>query len=143
MTIPYHVVGPIVLVCLSHMDTGKIYNYVDDNTLSCSGSVVNDVISDLEEATESVLRWFEINGLQTDPDKFHVMILNGTFRLIYWQGHIPSNPVKLLGVHINDHLNLNQHTYAETQQIKAVKDSEHLELFYPGELYCPLVLHEF
>ena len=81
------VLGPIVFNLFITYGYCKIYNYVDDNTLSCSGSVVNDVISDLEEATESVLRWFETNGLQTDPDKCHVMILNGTL-----QAHILTRP---------------------------------------------------
>ena len=67
-----------LMLQISHMDTVKIYNYADDNTLSCSGPVVDDAIADLEAATESALRWFDINGLQANPDKFQVMILNGT-----------------------------------------------------------------
>ena len=64
--------------------------------------MVNDVISDLEETTESALRWFDINGLQANPDKFQVMILNGTPSGTYTVNAgdsdiAPSDTVKLLG----------------------------------------------
>ena len=144
------------------MDTAKIYNYADDNTLSCSGPVVDDAIADLEAATESALRWFDINGLQANPDKFQVMILNGTpsgtYTVKAGDNEIaPSDTVKLLGVHIDDHLTFNQHiTYIcrnAAKQLNALSRLRRilttqnkmniLNAFILANFnYCPLVWHE-
>ena len=118
---------------------------------------MNDVISDLEEATESAIRWF---GLQANPDKFQVMILNGipsgTYTVKAGDSDItPSDTAKLLVVHIDDHLTCNQHiTYIcrnaakqlnALSRLRRILTTQHKMNILNSFIiinYCPLVWHK-
>ena len=49
-----------------------LYNYADDNSLSCTANTIEEVISSLESDGKNVIKWFTDNGMQA---KFQFMIL--------------------------------------------------------------------
>ena len=50
-----------------------IENFADDNTLYLSAENVEDVIESFEQASVSLLRWFENNLLKGNADKCHFL----------------------------------------------------------------------
>ena len=55
----------------------EIYNYADDNTVSCSGQSTDKVVKSEKESVSSVmLQWFKANYLQVNPDKFQLIMFN-------------------------------------------------------------------
>ena len=58
---------------LIHSDI-DIVNFADDNTLYLSAENVEDVIESFEQASVSLLRWFENNLLKGNADKCHFLV---------------------------------------------------------------------
>ena len=58
---------------LIHSDI-DIENFADDNTLYLSAENVEDVIESFEQASVSLLRWFENNLLKSNADKCHFLV---------------------------------------------------------------------
>ena len=58
---------------LIHSDI-DIENFADDNTLYLSAENVEDVIGSFEQASVSLLRWFENNLLKGNADKCHFFV---------------------------------------------------------------------
>ena len=58
---------------LIHSDI-DIENFADDNTLYLSAENVEDVIESFEQASVSLLRWFENNLLKGNADKCHFLV---------------------------------------------------------------------
>lgn len=92
-----------------------IYNYADDNTISCTGEKIEDVKANMSIALDVMLDWFEMNGLKANPDKFQMIMFgrNMTFDDEYVIVNNTSlkhqSCVKLLGVHIDAKLNFSNH----------------------------------
>ena len=53
-----------------------LYNYADDNSLSCAATTVQEVISSLQFDGSRVIQWFTDNGMQANPSKFQFMIIS-------------------------------------------------------------------
>ena len=51
----------------------NLYNYADDNTLSKSGRSIQDVVSALEEDSNSLIKWFSENKMQANPEKIQAI----------------------------------------------------------------------
>ena len=51
-----------------------IANYADDNTPYSTGNGTHKVMSDLEEASDILSKWFIDNYLKANPDKYHVLL---------------------------------------------------------------------
>ena len=49
-------------------------NYPDDNTPYSTGNGIHNVISDLEQASDILLKWFIDNYLKANPDRYHVLL---------------------------------------------------------------------
>ena len=87
-------------------------NYVDDNTPYLTGLKISDILIKLENAAETLLRWFKDNRIKVKPDKYHLLI-NNTKKS--FQKKIGNETVsnskyeKLLGVKIDHELNFNEH----------------------------------
>ena len=50
--------------------------YEDDNTPYCTGLKISDVLIKLENAAETLLKWFKDNKMKANPDKYHLLINN-------------------------------------------------------------------
>ena len=87
-----------------------VANYADDNTPYCTGLKISDVLIKSENAAETLLQWFKDNRMNTNPDKYHLLINNAkeSFQMkIVTVSN--SKYEKLLGVKIDHELNFNEH----------------------------------
>ena len=94
-----------------------IYNYADDNTISCYGMNVDEAKCKISIALDVMLNWFENNGLKANPEKFQM--------ILFQRQQIPNDEcvkvndisipnqmhVKLLGVYIDSKLDFNIHIH--------------------------------
>ena len=116
------IVGPILLNCFFNyffyfIDRASVYNFADDNSLSAFESNIKNLKLILESAiTKTAISWFQSNKMIVNPGKFQSIIIdkkkqNHTAEYISIdQKNIKTlSSVKLLGVHIDDKLNFNQH----------------------------------
>ena len=51
-----------------------VANYADDNTLYSTGNGIHNVMSDLEQASDILSKWFIDNCLKANPDKYYVLL---------------------------------------------------------------------
>ena len=93
-----------------------IYNYVDDNTLAFFSKSLPDLVTVLENETDSALSWLEQNEMIANRNKFHAFIVKkdqtNTSRIdLNFQGHSikSEETVKLLGVTLDYKLNFDPH----------------------------------
>ena len=114
--------GPILLNCFFNnfyyfIKNANVHNFADDNALTTSAQYVRTLISVLESKSNIATDWFETNKMIANPRKFQSIIIDKkkqdhkkeTFEL--GDKVIEASPsVKLLGVLIDDKLNLNLHT---------------------------------
>ena len=89
----------------------EICNFADDNT---RGIELSSILENLKHDTKTILKWFRINSLKADPEKFQFMILGkkqcNKVKLIINSIVInESNAVELLGITIDNILTFNKH----------------------------------
>ena len=139
-----------------------LYNYADDNSLSCTAPTIEHVISNLESDGRKAIKWFTDNGMQANPTKFQFMILSPDdtreYSLKLTESTIIKSEkhVKVLGVIIDSKLNFPLHISTicrkAARQLNALaRISSHLDLagrriiynsFVASNFnYCPLVWH--
>ena len=53
----------------------EICNLADDNTIYDCGEDLSNILENLKHDLKILLRWFRINSLQANPDKFQFIIL--------------------------------------------------------------------
>ena len=85
----------------------NVCNFADDNTLYNCGSNLDESIFNIEKITTIVLKWFYINSMKVNPQKFQFMLLGSTktFKLHIDDIVITSQTsVKLLGGTIDNKL---------------------------------------
>ena len=92
------------------------HNFGDDNTLSSFAKIIENLISIVESESEIAINWFKDNHMIVNPGKFKAIIFdkrkgNHTNQIINInQKEIKAvSKVKLLGIEIDDKLNLNHH----------------------------------
>ena len=94
-------------------DNIVIYNYVDDNTVICSGYEYEDVKAELMLNVDKIIEWFQDNHMKVNPDKFQYIVfgkvVNPNTFLINGNVVRPEERVKLLGVYIDNKLNFGHH----------------------------------
>ena len=56
----------------------RIYGYADDTTTSCHGKNLGEIIKNLREDAEQILKYMASNGLVANPNKTVFMLLNYT-----------------------------------------------------------------
>ena len=74
------ILGPLLLVMFVNdlptvISRSSVNMYADDTTLYYGGANVNDSIQVLQEDAQSVLQWFNCNGLTVNLKKTNLMIL--------------------------------------------------------------------
>ena len=135
----------------------NIANYADDNSPYACKANTDLVITQLQEDSNNLLRWFSHNYLKANPDKFH-LILNDTddnISITLGQHEIHnSNNQKLLGVIIDNKLTFNEHVTSlckkATQKLHALsrvsrfmntaKKRVIMKSFITSHFsYCPLI----
>ena len=138
----------------------SLYNYADDNSLSAVSKDISEVIGSLKHDCQVSIDWFENNGMQANPDKFHFMLLSSKVlhvdKLDIGNGTIIcSEPyIKALGVVIDHKLNFSEHVSASckkaARQLNALArisrflDVHSRKIIYNSFIcsnfnYCPLV----
>ena len=88
-----------------------IANYADDNTPYSTGNGIHNIISDLEQASDILSKWFINNYLKANLDKYHVLLSETSeTQLIVENIPIASNFFeKLLGIKIDQKLSFEPH----------------------------------
>ena len=111
------ILGPLLFnIYLSDLflflEGSNIASYADDNTPYACEKDIETVICNLEEASKKLLEWVSNNKLKASPDKFHLILSDKDPELsltVDTFGITNSNSEILLGVTIDNKLNLNQH----------------------------------
>ena len=75
------ILGPLLSnIFINHvymfMHECTIYNYTDDNSLSCIAPTIDAVISNLQSDGNRAIKWFTDNGMQANPEKFQFMMIS-------------------------------------------------------------------
>ena len=88
-----------------------IANYADDNTSYSTGTGIHNIISDLEQASDILSKWFQDNYLKANQDKYHVLLSDTSeTQLIFKNVPIASSSCeKLLGIKIDRKLSFEPH----------------------------------
>ena len=139
----------------------NVYNYADDNVLSCWGDSLHEVVASLESSTRTALKWFRNNLMQANPSKFQAIVFGHKskdeicFNINDDKVKAPKC-VKQLGVYIDENLSFDEHI--SHLCIKAARQLKSLQIiakylsqntkkivfksFILSNLnYCPLVRH--
>ena len=93
----------------------NVYNYADDNVLSCSGDSLQEVATSLESSTLTALKWFENNSMKANPSKFQAIVFGLKAKADDICFNINENKVeatkcvKQLGVYIDENLTFDEH----------------------------------
>jgi hypothetical protein len=114
------VLGPLLFnifinVIFYLMEKSSLYNYADDNTLSCIHTDPDYAVDVLQRESEVLVDWFADNGMKANPDKFQAICIGkkmhdhcssisiGGIQIPY------KDTFKLLGVDIDFLLSFNNH----------------------------------
>ena len=96
------------------IENATVHNFADDNTLSCFAKTVRDLVNILKEESEVAINWFSSNKMIINPNKFKSIILSknksddiATGFSISTEIASIEKSVKLLGIHLDNHLNFN------------------------------------
>ena len=73
------ILGPVlfnIFICDHFMFLPKdvIVNYADDNTPYSTRNGIHNIISDLEQASDILSKWFIDNYLKANRDKYHAFL---------------------------------------------------------------------
>ena len=95
-------------------DRCDVYNYSDDNSIGIKGKDPNEITDKLSNVSSIMLRWFENNYLQVNPDKFQFIIFNKVPKncILSLNELVQLNSiqeVKLLGVTFDSQLTFKSH----------------------------------
>ena len=139
-----------------------LYNYADDNSLSCAATGVEEVMSSLQMDGSKVIQWFTDNGMQANPSKFQFMVISPdddcAQSLVLNENTVlvSEKHVQVLGVIIDSKLNFSLHVSSmckkAARQLNALArisnylDESARRIIYNSFVssnfnYCPLVWH--
>ena len=122
------ILGPILFIMFTnemaeHFSNCKIMSYADDTQLIVTGNTTIQVKLKLEELIKLAQKWYTDNSLMNNASKTEILIIGNnskddSFILIEVEdgGKIkylkPKQSIKILGVHIDNKLNWNNHIQA-------------------------------
>ena len=140
----------------------NLYNYADDNTVSCSDHSLENVIYKLIKDSLLLIKWFLNNKMKANPEKFQAIAVGEQTRNEDITFNLENNVikceenVKLLGVTLDFQLNFNTHVSnickKASKQLNVLKRiGKHLcklgklNIYHSFILsnfnYCPLTWH--
>ena len=158
--------GPILFDSLFNdffffIPKASVHNFADDNTLCSFAKTLKGLINILQSECQTAINWLHNNKMIVNTDKFQVILLdkgrsdNTNIEVEIENEKINSTPsVKLLGVHIDDKLNFNEHInkmcksagnqlnpMIRLKSSLGLKEKEVLvnSFIYSNFNYCPLV----
>ena len=81
----------------------NIANYADDNTAYTSEINVESLLNKPENETTVVLNWFRINEMQSNDDKYHLIVANTDNVSVALGNEVieTSDTVELLGIKLD------------------------------------------
>ena len=115
------VIGPLLFniflndIFYSFKNVCSLYNYADDNTISCYSHDMNVLKEQLEANAKLALDWFAENQMKANPSKFQTIIFKHRSNEAVCELNIsndtikPVSCVKLLGVTLDDKLCFDDH----------------------------------
>ena len=140
-----------------------LLNFADDNTISAAEKTIENLISTLEEESQTVIEWFKMKEMIVNPDKFQAIIIKKNSKMkdsyplnINDQKINFENCVKLLGSEVDNKLCFEQHISTlckkASNQLNAIGRIQKYMGFKVKEIllnsfvhsnfnYCPLVWH--
>ena len=153
------ILGPLLFVMFVNdlptvISRSSVNMYADDTTLYYGGANVNDSIQVLQEDAQSLLRWFNCNGLTVNLKKTNLMILRRRRRRekefrdssmsLDSVELLPKAPVKYLGVELDSNLEWKKHVMnLRAMCLLALRRLSRISQDLPQEthkrLYCVLV----
>ena len=83
-----------------------IANYADDNTSHATNKHPETVLKDLEQRSDTLLKWFTDNLLKANPEKYHLLVNTNEKRYLH-VGEVEisnSKCKKFLGIKIDSKL---------------------------------------
>ena len=100
-----------MLFCVQDVE---IYNYADDNTISCTSDSPDELTNKLEQSGNIITNWFSKNGMQANPDKYQAVVFGKKndapqYFTISGKNVICNENVKLLGIDIDCKLSFDAH----------------------------------
>ena len=130
-----------------------IYNYADDNSISCHDKDPYYVKQNLEDALDHAINWFKSNYLQANPGKFQFIYIsrsgNAGLTVRVDDTQITSeSSVKLLGVTIDDDMSFKTHVSSlckkASGQMKALSRlSSMLSVQSKQDIYNSFIMSNF
>ena len=98
------------------IESSSIHNFSDDNTLSAWANTISYLINKLESDTNIAVKWFQMNKMIVNPDKFQAIALNkkrsdltNTNFQVDNQMIKSVSSLEFLAIEIDDKLNFNLH----------------------------------
>ena len=78
------IIGPLLfnivindlMYSLAQLDSCTLYNYADDNSISCQTDNINEVKTNIEHATDMCINWFYQNQLKANSSKLQSVVLD-------------------------------------------------------------------
>ena len=131
----------------------KIHNYADDNTLSCEDFDQAALREKLTQDCMKSMKWFEVNNMKANADKFQVMILKSNSQrsdietlIINGTELRTATSINVLGVELDRELKfkqqINETSSKIAKQINAVKrmktflDKKSKSIIYNSYIKC-------
>ena len=93
------------------IDKVNIANYADDNTTNFVEENINCLLNTLENETNTILKWFQINEMKANNDKCHLIVtIPNQVSVTSGEQKISNcSSVNLLGVCIDKRLTFSDH----------------------------------
>ena len=93
------------------VENANITNFADDNTPYAIEACIEKLVEALEQGTNILLNWLQMNERKSNNDKCHLLIVNSLDNTIELGNEeiTGSKFVKLLGITIDNKLNINEH----------------------------------
>ena len=63
----------------------ELYNFADDNTITCSSSTLPQLIKDLQGEANKATDWFKMNTIILNPEKVQAIIIDRKGKTIILQ----------------------------------------------------------
>ena len=127
-----------------------LYNYADDNSLSMASPDLDTVLSSLQFDGNNAIQWFDVNGMQANPDKFQLMLFSrkslsqqcitlGNDTVLFSE-----SCVKVFGVMIDENLNFSENVSSlynrAARQLNALAHNLNILMYLPGRWYITVSL---
>ena len=133
-----------------------VANYADDNTPCATANDIDSLITSLEEASKSLLTWFDNNLKKRNADKYHLLFSSIEKVTIKIGTHEIDNTKreKVLGVHLDSGLSFDDHISEILKKashevcgpariasgMSLSKKHIHVNAFFNSQFYCcPLI----